>query len=96
MEQTVTPVATASGALLYWGVDMSIAKRWHIGERYHAEFRTDFYNILNHPAIGSPGVNGVAPSAANFGRVTTTADGTNNIFGSGGPRHIQFGLKFTY
>jgi Carboxypeptidase regulatory-like domain/TonB dependent receptor len=77
-------------------VDMTVSKRWHVGERYRAEFRAEFFNLFNTPALGSPNVSGVAPSAANFGLVTSTADGNNNIFGSGGPRHIQFGLKFAF
>jgi hypothetical protein len=75
---------------------MTVSKRWHVGERYRAEFRAEFFNLFNTPALGSPSVSGVAPSAANFGLVTSTADGNNNIFGSGGPRHIQFGLKFAF
>jgi hypothetical protein len=77
-------------------VDLTVSKRWRAGERYSAEFRTEFFNLLNTPALGSPNVNGVTPSAANFGLVTSTADGNNNIFGSGGPRHIQFGFRLTF
>jgi hypothetical protein len=80
----------------YSNVDFTVAKIWHLKERYSAEFRADFYNLFNHPAIGIPSSDGVAPSSANFGLITTTADGTNNIFGSGGPRHLQFGLKLAF
>lgn len=80
----------------YSSVDFTISKTFRFKERYTAEWRTEFYNLLNHPAIGSPAVDGVAPSSANFGQVTSTADGNNNIFGSGGPRHVQFGMKFTF
>ena len=80
----------------YNAVDFTLAKMWHFGERYSAEFRVEFYNLFNTPAIGSPAVDGVAPSSANLGLVTSTADGANNIFGSGGPRHMQFGLKLAF
>jgi hypothetical protein len=80
----------------YSSVDFSVSKIWRFHERYSAEFRTDFYNLFNHPAIANPTVDGIAPSSANFGLITSTADGSNNIFGSGGPRHIQFGLKLAF
>ena len=87
----------------FYNADLTIAKSWHIGERLGAEFRTEFFNVTNTPTIGLPGggssgeSSGSSPvSPATFGFSRTTADGTNNVFGSGGPRHIQFGLKFTF
>ena len=77
-------------------VDLTISKKWRVGERRSAEFRTEFFNLFNTPALANPSVDGVPPSAANFGLVTSTADRNNNIFGSGGPRHIQFGLRFAF
>jgi hypothetical protein len=80
----------------YNNVDLTVAKTWHMGERYSAELRTEVYNLFNTPSLGIPSQNGSAPSSGNFGRVNSTADGSNNIFGSGGPRHLQFGLKLTF
>lgn len=80
----------------YKNVDFTVSKTWRMAERYSAEFRTEFYNLFNSPTLANPTVDGISPSAANFGRITTTADGNNNIFGSGGPRHVQFGLKLTF
>ena len=77
-------------------VDLTISKKWRVGEGRSAEFRTEFFNLFNTPAFANPSVDGVPPSAANFGLVTSTADRNNNIFGSGGPRHIQFGLRFAF
>jgi hypothetical protein len=77
-------------------VDLTVAKTWTMGERYSAELRTEVYNLFNTPQLGIPSNNGIAPSSANFGRINTTADGNNNIFGSGGPRHLQFGLKLKF
>ena len=80
----------------YKNLDFSVTKTWHITERYTAEFRTEFYNLFNSPTLANPTVDGISPSAANFGRITTTADGNNNVFGSGGPRHVQFGFKMMF
>jgi hypothetical protein len=83
--------------------DFSIAKNWHLGERVHAQFRAEFFNILNHPNFANPygGQNGFGlndPSAANFGCGCATPDiaAANPAVGSGGPRSVQLGLKFTF
>jgi hypothetical protein len=79
----------------FHNVDLTISKTWTMGERYSAELRTEFYNLFNSPHLGIPSVNGVSPSAANFGRVNTMAAGTNP-FTSGAPRSMQFGLKLNF
>ncbi len=34
--------------------DFSVAKNWHFGERLRAQFRAEFFNILNHPNFANP------------------------------------------
>src|SRR3984885_8107727 len=34
--------------------DFSVAKNWHLGERIHAQFRAEFFNIFNHPNFANP------------------------------------------
>src|SRR5262249_36061643 len=76
-------------------VDLSISKMWHLKERYSAQFRVEFFNAFNHPAYGAPGNNPTSGQAA-FGFAKATADSANPVLGSGGPRHIQFGLKLAF
>jgi hypothetical protein len=83
--------------------DLSIAKNWHFGERVHAQFRAEFFNILNHPNFANPygGQNGYGvndPSVRPFGCGCATPDvaAANPAVGSGGPRSVQLGLKFTF
>jgi hypothetical protein len=83
--------------------DLSIAKNWHLGERFHAQFRAEFFNILNHPNFANPygGQNGFGlndPSVRPFGCGCATPDiaAANPAVGSGGPRSVQLGLKFTF
>jgi hypothetical protein len=83
--------------------DLSVAKNWHFGERLHAQFRAEFFNILNHPNFANPygGQNGFGlndPSARPFGCGCATPDvaAANPIIGSGGSRAVQLGLKFTF
>ncbi len=80
--------------------DLSLFKNFHFNERYNLQFRSEFFNILNHPNFNAPGFggNGVVAignslnfnSAANFGRIGSTRDAPND------PRQIQFALKLYY
>jgi hypothetical protein len=93
-----------AGRNTFWGpafknVDMSIAKTWRAGERVKAEFRTEFFNLFNHPNFGPP--SSVTPTAGitgGFGYALATPDaaGNNAVLGQGGPRHIQFGLRVSF
>jgi hypothetical protein len=83
--------------------DFSVAKNFHFGERLRAQFRAEFFNIFNHPNFANPygGQNGFGlndPSASNFGCGCATPDiaAANPAVGSGGPRSVQLGLKFTF
>ena len=89
--------------------DFSVAKNWKLGERLSAQFRAEFFNILNHPNFANPfgGQNGFGtggfndPSTAGagiFGCGCATPDkaAANPVIGSGGPRATQFGLKFLF
>jgi hypothetical protein len=80
-----------------------VAKNWHFGERLTAQFRAEFFNILNHPNFANPygGQNGYGlndPGAPNFGCGCATPDiaAANPAVGSGGPRSVQLGLKFAF
>src|SRR3984957_2448738 len=83
--------------------DFSVAKNFHFGERLRAQFRAEFFNIFNHPNFANPygGQNGFGlndPSASNFGWGCATPDiaAAYPAVGSGGPRSVQLGLKFTF
>jgi hypothetical protein len=84
-------------------VDFSVAKNWHFGERMHAQFRAEFFNIFNHPNFANPygGQNGYGfndPSVGGFGCGCATPDvaAANPAVGSGGPRSVQLGLKLSF
>jgi hypothetical protein len=85
----------------YYNVDLSVGKEWKFKERYSAQFRAEFFNVLNRADFAVPGANsgGLDPGAASqFGCACATPDvqGNNPVLGSGGPRHIQFGLKLLF
>jgi hypothetical protein len=84
-------------------IDFSVAKNWHFGERMHAQFRAEFFNIFNHPNFANPygGQNGYGfndPSVGGFGCGCATPDvaAANPAIGSGGPRSVQLGLKLSF
>jgi len=85
--------------------DFSVAKNWKFGERLTAQFRAEFFNILNHPLFANPfgGQNGFGqndPSVlgTGFGCGCATPDvaASNPVLGSGGSRSIQLGLKLIF
>lgn len=85
--------------------DFSVAKNWKFGERLNAQFRAEFFNVLNHPNFANPfggqngfGMNDPSVLATGFGCGCATPDvaASNPVIGSGGSRSIQLGLKLTY
>lgn len=79
--------------------DFSTFKRFQLTERFSMEFRSEFFNILNHPNFNSPnfGGNGVVAIGGSgnitdphFGEVGSTRDAPYD------PRQIQFALKLYY
>ena len=74
----------------FWDVDFSLVKITPVGERLKAEFRAEFFNILNHANFGLPSLatfntDGTVRGAA--GRITSTANTS---------RQIQLGLKVSF
>jgi hypothetical protein len=90
----------------YYNVNLSLTKNWRFKERLTAQFRAEFFNVLNHPNFSNVYGGGNASSAdftdptssAHFGFRNETPDVTsaNTVLGSGGPRVIQLGLKIVF
>ena len=80
-------------------LDFSLFKAVQLNERISMQFRTEMFNILNHPNFNAPGFGGngvVAISGSNnftsnnFGEIGSTRDAPYD------PRQIQFALKLYY
>jgi carboxypeptidase family protein/TonB-dependent receptor-like protein len=88
----------------YRNWDFSLVKSFRITERFNAQLRGEFFNILNHPEFGIPGsllvnaFNNDLSSPGSFGVVPGTPDvvAANPVIGTGGQRNIQLGLKFIF
>jgi hypothetical protein len=80
-------------------LDFSMFKDFRLTERFTLQFRTEFFNIFNHPNFNAPnfGGNGVVAvpnsgnfTSSNFGEIGSTRDAPYD------PRQIQFALKLYY
>jgi hypothetical protein len=91
----------------YKNWDVSLFKTFVFKERLTAQFRAEFFNVLNHPNFANPyasisqnGVGGPAdpsqPTQFGCGCVTPDAAATDPVLGSGGARDIQLGLKLIF
>jgi outer membrane receptor protein involved in Fe transport len=77
--------------------DLSLFKNWTIKERLTAQFRAEFFNILNHTILANPGSGGLkADGTLGLSANTPDANGQNPLLGTGAAREIQFGLKLIF
>jgi outer membrane receptor protein involved in Fe transport len=85
--------------------DLSVVKDTKIKERLTAQFRAEFFNVLNHANFSNPngpanaGFNDPSTGATgNFGCSCNTPDQSapNPVLGTGGARSIQLGLKLIW
>src|SRR5262249_9487428 len=70
----------------FQNVDVALARTFRLSDSTRAQFRSDFYNVLNHPNFVAP------PTMQNF------ADSSDfgALFVAKSPRIVQFGLKFLW
>jgi hypothetical protein len=64
--------------------NITASKNFQIVERVKMQFRSSFYNALNHPVFGGPNT---TVGNASFGRISSQANLS---------RQIEFGLRLTY
>jgi Carboxypeptidase regulatory-like domain/TonB dependent receptor len=84
-------------------VDLALQRQFHLTERVGLTFRSEFFNIFNHPNFGSPNNSLTSPL---FGQSTQMLasflgsgganGGFNPLYQIGGPRSIQLALKLQF
>ena len=85
-----------------WQIDMGAAKTFAFRERAQLEFRSEFYNIFNHPQLGQPQATFNPSKPAGFGSIINTVNLNTAIVspitpvGSGTPREMQFALRLQF
>jgi hypothetical protein len=85
-------------------LDFTLRRDFRLTERTHLQFRSDFFNLLNHPAFGPPP--GDYGSSATFGVSSQSLNnalggggsqgGYNPLYQIGGARSIQLSLKLIF
>ena len=89
---------TSSGLVLRKRTSSAI-KDFPITERVRAQFRAEYFNILNHPNLATPssGLYGNTTwsptSAASFGQISNTV---GSSIGFGTSRQLQFAFKVLF
>jgi hypothetical protein len=80
--------------LVQW--DMSLIKNTKINERLNVELRWEVFNVLNRGNFYYFPNNIV--TASDFGQITKTSDvaAGNPVIAQGGPRNMNFGVKFVF
>jgi hypothetical protein len=86
-----------------WQADFALQRQFQIAESVALRFRTEFFNIFNHPSFGPPDS---TLTDALFGHSTQMLasslgsgganGGFNPLYQIGGPRSIQFALKLLF
>jgi hypothetical protein len=74
--------------------DVSVVKNTRLNERMNLQFRSEFFNVFNHPNFALPNV---TFNSSAFGSIASTPDVANaNPLGDGGPRLVQLALKLVF
>lgn len=83
--------------------DVAFQRQFHLKENLNLRFRSEFFNIFNHPNFGNPDN---TLTDALFGHSTQTLasslgsgganGGFNPLYQIGGPRSVQFALKLQF
>ncbi|MHB8500733.1 MAG: TonB-dependent receptor [Candidatus Acidiferrales bacterium] len=80
-------------------IDTSLGRKFVLSERLQLQFRTDVFNIFNHPNFFTADPFGRFPGAS-FGRATQMLNrglgGLNSLYQIGGPRSLQLSLKLIF
>jgi len=75
--------------------DASLFKDFELSETTKIQFRTEVFNLFNHPHFALPETNLLSPTFGSFSRTPDVASGSPRI-GTGSQRVIQFALKVVF
>jgi hypothetical protein len=74
----------------FLNTDFSVTKNTKITERLNVQFRSEMFDVFNHPNFGNPVL---TTTSSSFGRIQATRFPTGDF---GSARQIQFGLKLQF
>ena len=81
-----------------WQIDLGASKKIPLAEKGQLEFRSEFYNVFNHPQLGQPQSTFNPSNTNGFGSIINTVNTVSPVtpVGSGTPREMQFALRLTF
>jgi hypothetical protein len=68
----------------FWDWSQTVSRKFPVAEGKQVEFRAEAFNVTNSVRLGNPIV---SLSGGQFGRITSS---------NGGPRIMQFALKYIF
>jgi hypothetical protein len=71
----------------YTNWDAAVVRTFPVVRETNLEFRAEYFDLLNHTELSTPGVSNPISSSTSFGAITAT---------QGGPRIAQFSLKYVF
>ena len=87
----------------FWNIDAGILKNFKVTERVGMQFRTEFFNALNHASIRNPrnaSTGSPTLTSSLFGQTCCVSDSvpsSSTVIAVGEPnRVIQFALKINF
>jgi hypothetical protein len=81
-----------------WQIDLGASKEIPLREEWALKFRSEFYNIFNHPQRGQPQSTFNSSNTTGFGSIINTVNTVSPVtpVGSGTPREMQFALRLEF
>jgi len=82
-----------------WQIDLGAGKTFPLPKGGRLEFRSEFYNIFNHPQLGLPQSTFNPSNTTGFGSIIDTVNtevSPVTPVGSGTPREVQFALRLEF
>jgi hypothetical protein len=85
-----------------WQIDLGASKTIPLWERAQLQFRSEFFNVFNHPQQGQPQATFNPTNTTGFGSIINTVNTNTAIVspitpvGSGTPREMQFALRLDF
>jgi hypothetical protein len=85
-----------------WQIDLGASKTFPLWERAQLQFRSEFFNVFNHPQLGQPQAVFNPANTTGFGSIINTVNTNTAIVspitpvGSGTPREMQFALRLDF
>jgi hypothetical protein len=79
-------------------IDFSLSRKIALTDRLNLQFRTDAFNLFNHPNFANPGgfIGSGSSELLSSSMLNQQIGGLNSLFQGGGPRSLQLSLKLIF